>query len=80
MWKMFEKGSRHGDPAVLEKYVDQLVHMSKQKSAGQLRNDNKKDLPFDTLDLLKWSIICEACYLVMDERFEKVKEVFEEDE
>lgn len=80
MWKMFEKGSHHGEPAVLENYVDQLIHMTKQKSAGQLRNDNKKDLSFDTLPLLQWSIVCEACALVLDKRFDKVKEIFNETE
>lgn len=78
MWEMFEKGSRRGDPVLLEQYVDQLIHMAKQKTGGQLRADNKKDLPFETLDLLKWSIICEACYLVLDERYEKVKEIMQD--
>lgn len=75
---MFEKGSRRGDPVLLEKYVDQLIHMATQKTGGQLRADNKKDLPFEVLDLLKWSIICEACYLVLDERYEKVKEIMQD--
>lgn len=80
MWKMFEKGQRKANPKGLEEFVDKLIHMEMQKSAGQLRRDNKGDLSFDCLPMLKWSIVCEACYMVLDERWEQVKKIFEERE
>ena len=79
MWKMFEKGQRSANPVGLEEHVNELIHMTMQKTAGQNRSDNRKDIPFELLDLIKWSIICEACYLVLDERFDKVKEIFKEE-
>lgn len=66
-------------PYALEDHVNELIHMSMQKTAGQNRSDNRKDIPFELLDLIKWSIICEACYLVLDERWEQVKEIFKDE-
>lgn len=79
MWKMFEKGQRSANPVGLEEYVNELIHMTMQKTAGQNRSDNRKNIPFELLDLIKWSIICEACYMVLDERWDKVKEIFKEE-
>ena len=79
MWKMFEKGQRSANPYALEGHVNELIHMAKQKTSGQNRSDNRKDIPFELLDMIKWSIICEACYLVLDERWDKVKEIFKDE-
>ncbi|HBS10128.1 MAG TPA: hypothetical protein DEA28_00065 [Firmicutes bacterium] len=77
-WRMFDKGQRQANPIALEKHCNELIHMAKQKTGGQNRNDNKKDLPFECLDMIKWSIICEACFLVLDEKWEDVKRMFED--
>lgn len=67
MWDFLEKGQNSGgNPEGLESLVDELIHMTTQKTAGQSRSDNKKDLPFATVDLLRWSIVCEATALVLD--------------
>ena len=79
MWKMFEKGQRSANPVGLDEHVNELIHMTKQKTAGQNRSGNRKDIPVELLDLIKWSIICEACYLVLDERWEQVKEIFKDE-
>lgn len=79
MWNMFKKGQRSANPVGLEEHVNELIHMAKQKSAGQSRSDNRKDIPFELLDLIKWAIICEACYMVLDERWDKVKEIFKDE-
>ena len=79
MWEMFEKGQRSANPYALGEHVNELIHMTKQKTACQNRSDNRKDIPFELLDLIKWSIICEACYLVLDERWEQVKEIFKDE-
>lgn len=77
MWKMFEKGQRQADPIALEKHVNEMIHIAKQKTAGQPRSNNKNDIPYECLDLIKWSIICEACFLVLDEKWDDVKQIFE---
>lgn len=76
MWDMFEKGQRSANPVGLEEHVNELIQMTTQGTAGQNRIGNRKDIPFELLDLIKWSIICEACYLVLDERWDKVKKIF----
>lgn len=76
MWEFLDKGQRQGNPKALENRVNALIHMAKQKTAGQARNDNKNDIPFDALEMIKWSIICEACYLVLDEKWDDIKELF----
>lgn len=79
MWKMLEKSQRSADPSALEGHVNELIHMARQKTAGQNRSDNRKDIPFELLDLIKWMIICKACYLVLDERWDQVKEIFKDE-
>ena len=74
----FKKGQREASPKALENAVDTLIHMAAQKTAGQSRQDNKKDAPFAALDMIKWTIICEACYLVLDEKWDEVKELFKD--
>lgn len=76
---MFEKGQRSANPVGLEKHVNELIQMTTQGTAGQNRIGNRKDIPFELLDLIKWSIICEACYMVLDERWDKVKEIFKDE-
>lgn len=75
-WDMFEKGQRSANPVGLEEHVNELIQMTTQGTAGQNRIGNRKDIPFELLDLIKWSIICEACYLVLNERWDKVKKIF----
>ena len=80
MWDFLEKGQNSGgNPEGLENLVDELIHMATQKTAGQNRSDNKKDLPFATVDLLRWSIVCEATALVLDKRWPKIKKLFEKE-
>ena len=74
----FKKGQREASPKALENAVDTLIYMATQKTAGQSRQDNKKDVPFAALDMIKWTIICEACYLVLDEKWDEVKELFKD--
>lgn len=56
-----------------------LLRMVKQKNAGQKEYAKKDDISFDLIDPIKWSIICEAVALCLDERFEKVIELFKEE-
>lgn len=80
MWDFLEKGQNSGgNPEGLESLVDELIHMTSQKTAGPNRSDNKKDLPFATVDLLRWSIVCEAAALVLDKRWPEIKKLFEKE-
>lgn len=80
MWDFLEKGKNSGgNPEGLENLVDELIHMTTQKTAGQNRSDNNKDLPFATVDLLRWSIVCEATALVLDKRWPEIKKLFEKE-
>lgn len=80
MWDFLEKGQNSGgNPEGLESLVDELIHMTSQKTAGQNRSDNRKDLPFATVDLLRWSIVCEAATLVLDKRWPEIKKLFEKE-
>ena len=54
MWEMFEKGQRSANPYALGDHVNELIHMTKQKTAGQNRSDNRGDIPFELLDLIEW--------------------------
>ena len=58
----------------LKRLVNTLITMTTQKTAGQ-RNDKRKDVPFESLEMLKWAIVCEAVALVLsgdlDKRSEK---------
>ena len=59
--------------------MNELMHKTMRKTAGKKIRGNRKEIPFELSDLIKWSIICEACYLVLDERFDKVKEIFKDE-
>lgn len=48
----------------LKRLVNTLITMTTQKTAGQ-RNDKRKDVPFESLEMLKWAIVCEAVALVL---------------
>ena len=79
MWKMFEKCQRSANPYALEDHVNELINMAMQKTAGQNKSGNRKDIPFELLDMIKWVIICEACYMALDERWDQVKEIFKDE-
>lgn len=66
MWKMFEKGQRSANPVGLEEHVNELIQMTTQGTAGQNRSDNRKDIPFELLDLIKWqSYVKRAIWCLM---------------
>lgn len=79
MWTFLSFGGQKGNPKKMNEYVQELLRMVKQKNAGQKRYAKKDDISFDLIDPIKWSIICEAVALCLDERFPKVVELFKED-
>ena len=78
-FSFLEKGNQKANIESLESGVKTLIHMATQMTAGQTRGDNKGDIPFEILDIVKWQIICEAVALVLDGRWDKAREIFKDD-
>lgn len=79
MWSFLSMGGQKGNPERLNEYVQDFIKMVKQKNAGQEKYGKAQDISFDFIEPLKWSIICEAVALCLDEKFPKVIELFKED-
>lgn len=63
MWQMFRTFGQEANPERLEQYVNDLIQMSTQKTAGQRGG---KDLSWEeSLDMTLWGIVIEACALVL---------------
>lgn len=54
----------------LKKLVNTLITMATQKTAGQ-RNDKRNDVPFESIEMLKWAIVCETVALVLSGDLDK---------
>ena len=52
--------------------VNTLIKMTTQKTAGQ-RDNKPNDVPFESLEMLKWAIICEAVALVLSGDLDKIE-------
>ena len=76
MWAMFWKGNQKADLDNLEESVQRLIRMATQKNAGQ-RGD-VTCIDWNTLDMEMMRIVIEATALVLDERFDKLKEEWRE--
>jgi hypothetical protein len=76
MWAMFWKGNQKADLESLEESVQRLIRMATQKNAGQ-RGD-VTCIDWNTLDMELMRIVMEATALVLDERFDKLKEEWRE--
>ncbi|WP_317313212.1 hypothetical protein [Absicoccus porci] len=72
MWRFLMTGKQKGNPQLLKEYVYDLIQMATQKTAGQ--RGNKKDISFDELQPLEWSIIIEATCLVLSGQIDKLIE------
>jgi len=77
MWSMFWKGKQRANLPELEESVKRLIRMATQKNAGQ-RGDSTC-IDWNTLDMEFMRIAIEATALVLDDRFEKLKEEWEND-
>ena len=79
MWTFLSMGAQKANPDRLNEYVQNLISMTKQKNAGQKQYKKASDISFDYVEPIKWSIICEAVALCLDEKFPKVLELFKEE-
>ena len=77
MWAMFWKGKQKANLPELEEAVKRLIRMTTQKNAGQRKDATCID--WSTLDMEFMRIAIEAAAFVLDDRFEKLKEEWEND-
>lgn len=77
MWSMFWKGKQRANLQELEDSVKRLIRMTTQKGAGQ--RDNATCIDWSTLDMEFMRIAIEATALVLDDRFQELKEEWEDD-
>ena len=78
MWSMFWKGSQKANLEELEDSCKRLIRMATQKNAGQ-RGD-ATCIDWKSLDMELMQIAVEATCLVLDDRFEKLKQEWESEE
>ena len=72
MWNFLKNGKQKSNIPVLKNLVNTLIKMTTQKTAGQ-RDDKPNDVPFESLEMLKWAIICEAVALVLSGDLDKIE-------
>ena len=77
MWSMFWKGKQRANLPELEESVKRLIRMATQKNVGQ-RGDSTC-IDWNTLDMEFMRIAIEATALVLDDRFQELKEEWEDD-
>lgn len=78
MWAMFWKGNQKADLDGLEESVQRLIRMATQKNAGQ-RGDTTC-IDWNTLDMEMMRIAIEATALVLDDRFDSLKEEWRDED
>lgn len=73
IWAMLQpEHAGQPDIPLLKESVRDLFRMTMQKTAGQ-RKDRRGDIPFDNLDRLKWTILMEACLLVLSGKLDALE-------
>lgn len=71
MWSfLMDKGQKANIPA-LKEYVYDLIQLTTQKDAGQ--RGKSKNISFDNVDMVMFSIVCEATALVLSGELEKLE-------
>ena len=75
MWDFLKDGS-YKDASVkqLKESVYDLIGMTTQKGGGNHHGQFGGMMPFEMLDLVKWSIICEAVALVLSGKLDELEE------
>lgn len=71
MWKFLMDGGQEANIPALKEYVYDLIRMATQKDAGQ--RGNAKNIPWEYLDMIMFSIVCEATALVLSGRLDELE-------
>lgn len=78
MWAMFWKGNQKANLEELEDSVKRLIRMTTQKNAGQ--RGQATCIDWKSLDMELMRIAIEATCLVLDGRFEELKQEWKSEE
>lgn len=71
MWHFLQDGGQKENIPALKEYVYDLIQMATQKDAGQ--RGKTKNIPWEHLDMLMFSIVCEATALVLSGRLDELE-------
>ena len=72
MWGfLMEKGQKANIPA-LKEYVYDLIQATTQKTGGQDGYKKKEHINFEDVDMIMFSIVCEATALVLSGELDKL--------
>ena len=79
MWGFLMKFGQKPNIESLERYVNDLITATTQKTAGQRKDDEKEGrVDWDELNMLLMSIAIEATALVLSGELDKLKETEQE--
>lgn len=78
MWSFLMTHGQKANIKALKEYVYDLIQLTTQKDAGQ--RGNKKNISFDDLDMIKFSIICEATALVLSGKLDALEDESENED
>ena len=78
---MLQPGAHHKpNVKALKQAVNDLCHLTMQKTAGQKKYAKAVDLSFDDLDGIKWTILIEAVILVLSGKLDGMEDESEDEE
>lgn len=81
VWAMLQPGAHHKpNVKALKQAVNDLCHLTMQKTAGQKKYAKAVDLSFDDLDGIKWTILIEAVILVLSGKLDGMEDESEDEE
>ena len=81
IWAAFQPGAHHKpNIKALKQAVNDLCHLTMQKTAGQKKYAKSGDLSFDDLDGIKWTILIEAVILVLSGKLDNMEDESEEED
>lgn len=71
-WDFLKYRKQKANVPMLKKLVNTLIKMTTQKTAGQ-RADKPNDVPFGSLQMLQWAIVCESVVLVLSGKLDELE-------
>jgi len=72
MWSFLQPHHQEANIGQLKEAVNELLKMTMQKTSGQ--RPGSKDLSFDNLERVQFTIICEAVALVLSGKLDSLEE------
>lgn len=72
MWSFLMTGGQKANISALKEYVYDLIKVTTQKDSGQ--RGKKDNIPFADVDMIMFSIVCEATALVLSGKLDEVED------